>query len=125
MGGDRPGAWKSGETTAHERYFPWYCPLARPVISAAPASVGYGVTFDVQTPSPAAIVEVVLLRPGAVTHGWSQAQRPVECSVVGSTATAVQVQAPPDGNVAPPGHYLLFVLTGARIPSIGRWIRLT
>ena len=125
MGGDRPGAWKSGETTAHERYFPWYYPLARPVISAAPASVGYGVTFDVQTPSPAAIVEVVLLRPGAVTHGWSQSQRLVECSVVGSTATAVQVQAPPDGNVAPPGHYLLFVLTGARIPSIGRWIRLT
>jgi hypothetical protein len=125
MGGDRPGAWKSGETTAHERYFPWYYPLARPVISAAPANVAYGATFDVQTPSVAAIVEVVLMRPGAVTHGWSQSQRLVECSVVGSTATAVQVQAPPDGNVAPPGYYLLFILTGARIPSVGRWIRLT
>lgn len=125
MGGDRPGAWKSGETTAHERYFPWYYPLARPVISAAAASVAYGTAFDVQTPSPALIVEVVLLRPGAVTHGWSQSQRLIECSVVGSTATAVQVQAPPDGNVAPPGYYLLFILNGARIPSIGRWIRLT
>ena len=125
MGGDRPGAWKSGEITAHERYFPWYYPLARPLISAAPATVGYGANFDVQTPSPAAIVEVVLLRPGAVTHGWSQSQRLVECSVVGNTATAVQVHTPPDGNVAPPGYYLLFVLTAARIPSIGRWIRLT
>jgi hypothetical protein len=125
MGGDRPGAWKSGETLAHERYFPWYYPLARPAISAAPASVGYGTAFDVQTPSPAAIVEVVLMRPGAVTHGWSQSQRLVECSVVGRTAAAVQVQAPPDGNVAPPGYYLLFILTGARIPSVGRWIRLT
>ncbi len=125
MGGDRPGAWKSGEVTAHERYFPWYSPLARPLISAAPAIIGYGTGFDVQTPNPAGIAEVVLLRPGAVTHGWSQSQRLVECSVVGRTASAVQLQAPPDGNVAPPGYYLLFILTGARIPSVGRWIRLT
>ena len=125
MGGDRPGAWKSGEITAHERYFPWYYPLARPTISAASATLGYGATFDVQTPTPAAIAEVVLLRPGAVTHGWNQSQRLVECSLVGHTATAVQVQSPPDGNVAPPGYYLLFILTGARIPSIGQWVRLT
>lgn len=125
MGGDKPGAWKSGETTAHERYFPWYYPLARPVISAAPAVAAYGATFDVETPTPAAIVEVVVVRPGAVTHGWNQSQRLVECSVSGSTPTAVRVQAPPDGNVAPPGYYLLFILTAARIPSTGRWIRLT
>ena len=125
MGGDRPGAWKSGETTADERYFPWYYPLARPVISALPATVGYGTTFDVQTPSPTAIAEVVLLRPGAVTHGWNQSQRMVECTIIGSTASAVQVQSPPDGNIAPPGYYLLFILTSARIPSLGHWIRLT
>jgi plastocyanin len=125
MGGDRPGAWKSGETTAHERYFPWYSSLARPVITAAPASIAYGANFDVQTPSPATIAEVVLLRPGAVTHGWSQSQRYVECAIVGGTATAVSAQAPPNGNVAPPGYYLLFILTGGRIPSVGRWIRLS
>lgn len=123
MGGDRPGAWKSGETTAHERYFPWYYPLARPEISAAPTSVGYGTSFDIQTPTPAGITEVVLLRPGAVTHGWNQSQRLVECVRLGNTATAVQVQAPPNGNIAPPGYYLLFILTGTRIPSNGRWIR--
>jgi hypothetical protein len=43
------------------------------------------------------------LRPGAVTHGWNQSQRLLECSV-GRTATVVQVQAPPNGNVAPPGY---------------------
>ena len=125
MGGDRPGAWKSGESTSSERYFPWYYPLARPLITSAPPTVPYAATFDVQTPSPAAIAEVVLLRPGAVTHGWNQSQRLVECAIVGASGTAVQVQAPPDGHVAPPGYYLLFVLTGARIPSVGRWIRLT
>jgi Galactose oxidase-like, Early set domain/Glyoxal oxidase N-terminus len=125
MGGDRPGAWKSGETTAHERYFPWYFVLSRPVINGAPATIAYGVTFDVQTPSPAAIAEVVLLRPGAVTHGWNQSQRYVECAITGTTAAAVQAQPPPNGNIAPPGYYLLFILTAGRVPSVGRWIRLS
>ena len=69
MGGDKPGAWKSGETTPHERYFPSYYTLARPVITAAPATTTYGADFGIQTPNPAGIAEVVLIRPGAVTHG--------------------------------------------------------
>ena len=125
MGGDRPGAWKSGETTASERYFPWYYTLSRPAITGAPAAIAYGGSFDVQTPSPAAITEVVLLRPGAVTHGWNMSQRYIECVITASTATAVSVHAPPNGNIAPPGYYLLFILTAGRVPSVARWIRLS
>src|SRR5262249_54838087 len=88
MGGDRPGAWKSGETTPNEHYFPSYYFQARPVITSAPATAAYGSTFNVQTPSPASIAEVVLIRPGAVTHGFNQSQRFVECVISGSTATA-------------------------------------
>ena len=29
------------------------------------------------------------------------------------------VSAPADANVAPPGHYMLFVLNGAGVPSVG------
>lgn len=125
MGGDRPGAWKSGETLSSERYFPWYYSLARPTITTAPAGIAYGANFDVQTPSPAAITEVVLLRPGSVTHGWNMGQRYIECAIVGSTATAVSVHAPPNGNVAPPGYYLLFILSAGRVPSTARWIKLS
>ena len=39
MGGDRPGQWKSGETTQHERYYPSYFSLARPLINAAPPTM--------------------------------------------------------------------------------------
>lgn len=125
MGGDKPGQWKSGETTQHERYYPSYFTLARPVITGAPASAAYGAVFVVQTPTPAGIGEVVLVRPGAVTHGFNMAQRLVECAIVGVDPAGVRVQAPPDGNIAPPGHYLLFILTPGRVPSAGRWIRLT
>ena len=125
MGGDKPGEWKSGETTQHERYYPSYFAFARPTIVGAPAAVAYGAVFAVQTPNPAGVAEAVLLRPGAVTHGFNMSQRLVECSVVGVDAAAVRVQAPPDGMVAPPGHYLLFILTPGRVPSVGRWIRIS
>jgi hypothetical protein len=123
MGGDKPGLWKSGETTPHERYFPSYYFMARPTIGGAPASVAYGAAFTINTPDAPSIAEVVLLRPGAVTHGFNMAQRYIECVITAGTATTLQVEAPPDGTIAPPGPYLLFVVTAGRIPSMGRWIR--
>jgi plastocyanin len=122
MGGDPPVA---GTPTPHERYFPGYFSQPRPVITNAPAAVSHGAAFTVQTPNATSISEVVLIRPGAVTHGWNQAQRFVGCVITGTGAGQVQTQAPPDGNVAPPGYYLLFVVDGARVPSVGRWVRLT
>jgi len=124
IGGDKPGQGKSGETTPHERYYPSYFSLPRPQITASPTTVGYGAGFAIQTPTPAAIAEVVLLRPGAVTHGFNMSQRLVECELTGTTATEVQVQSPPNGDIAPPGPYLLFILTPGRVPSTARWIHL-
>ena len=69
--------------------------------------------------------EVVLLRPGAVTHGFNMSQRGLELVVSGLGAGMVTVDEPPDSNLAPPGWYLLFTLDASRIPSVGRWIRVT
>lgn len=49
----------------------------------------------------------------------------VGCAITGTSATAVQATAPPDGTIAPPGHYLLFLVDRDRTPSAGVWIRLT
>jgi plastocyanin len=125
MGGDRVGQWKSGETTPSERYFPSYYFMSRPTITSAPPTIGYGVNFTIQTPSPASIAEVVLIRPGAVTHGFNQSQRFIECAIVGGGATSVDAQVPANRNIAPPGYYLLFIVTGARVPSVAVWVRLT
>jgi hypothetical protein len=81
--------------------------------------------FTVQSPDATTIAEVVLMRPGAVTHGFNMSQRFVGCDFTGAAAGSLDVEAPPDGTVAPPGHYLLFVVDGNRVPSEGRWIRLT
>jgi hypothetical protein len=65
------------------------------------------------------------MRPGAVTHGFNMTQRAVELVVDAHGAGSIDVEAPPNGNVAPPGWYLMFVLSTTGAPSNGRWIRLT
>ncbi len=59
------------------------------------------------------------------THGFDMSQRLVELEITATGAGTIDVVAPPDGKHAPPGWYLLFVLNGGRVPSKGRWIRLT
>ena len=64
------------------------------------------------------------MRPGAVTHGFNMGQRAIYCRVVSTGANTIQAEAPPDGNVAPPGWYLLFIVDAGRVPSTAKWIRL-
>ena len=123
LGGGDPQA--GGGPSAHERFFPGYFDMPRPTISAAPATINYGAGFAISTPNAADITEVILLRPGAVTHGYNMSQRGIECVISGGGAATVNAVAPPSAVLAPPGWYLLFVLDASRVPSEGRWIRLT
>jgi PKD repeat protein len=96
----------------------------RPTITGVPSDpVGYGASFQVQTPDAATISSVVLVRPGAATHAFDMDQR-----LVGMNFTAgngvLNVTSPPNGNIAPPGYYMLFVLNGAGVPSVAQFVRL-
>jgi FtsP/CotA-like multicopper oxidase with cupredoxin domain len=124
MGGD-PTPFQGGDVTPSERYSPSYFFKSRPVIISAPTSLGYGAAFSVATSSPASIAEVVLMSAGLVTHAFNQNQRYVGCAITGSSGGDVHATAPPDGNVAPPGHYLLYLVDHDRVPSEGAWLRLT
>ncbi len=50
-------------------------------------------------------------------------QRYVGVKITGSTETHLTVTLPPDGGVAPPGPYLVYVINedanGAPVPSVG------
>jgi PKD repeat protein len=96
----------------------------RPTVTGVtPGTVGYGATFQVQTQDAAQIASVVLVRPGAATHAFDMEQRLVGLSyTVGSGL--LNVTAPPNGNIAPPGYYMVFVLNTAGVPSVARFVRL-
>src|SRR5438552_3519687 len=90
---------------------------ARPMISSAPAGVGYGQTFSVQTPDAASITAVTWIRLPSVTHAFDQNQRINRLSFTRDSVT-LSVTAPNNANVTPPGHYMLFILNGQGVPSV-------
>jgi len=96
----------------------------RPVITTAPASVAYGATFDVETPTPGTIDSVVLLRPCAMTHHTDAGQRYIKLPITGRTPDRIHITAPANGNIAPPGYYMLFILDPAGLPSVARFIHM-
>ena len=96
------------------------CPATRPRLDGAPAAVAYGDTFTVA--SPDSIARAVLIRPASATHSNDEDQRWVPLARAGGAAPSVRFVAPSGGTIAPPGDYLLFVLSPARVPSIARWI---
>ena len=97
---------------------------ARPSIHSAPAEVRYNATFAVETPDAAAIASVALIRCGSVTHSFNSDQRHVGLSITGRTSNTLTLRAPPNGFIAPPGYYMLFILNGSAVPSVARFVRL-
>jgi len=94
----------------------------RPVISTAPESVGINASFTISSPQAASIRKVALVGLGDVTHGVDQGQRyiPLKFSASGTT---LAVTGPPNGGVAPPGYYMLFIVDAANVPSIAKMVQ--
>ena len=108
----------------HEIFSPPYLfKGARPRITSAPATVGYGQVFSVATPNAAQITNVRWIRLGSVTHAFDASARANSLSFTVSGGN-VQVTAPLLPRVAPPGHYMLFILNRNGVPSEGKIIKI-
>jgi hypothetical protein len=94
----------------------------RPTIDHAPTAVTWNQTFAVDTSNT--IARAVLIRPSAVTHTNDMNQRHIELSFT-TRFGGLNVTAPPSANVAPAGHYMLFLLNAADVPSEARWLKIS
>ncbi|UEP39795.1 DUF1929 domain-containing protein (plasmid) [Burkholderia ambifaria] len=92
----------------------------RPVIASAPPAIQYGKPFQVPLSASSASVgvgKIVIVRCGSATHQIDFSHRVVELEYSVSGTTAL-VQGPPNANIAPPGPYMLFVMSSAGVPSV-------
>ncbi|HEX8202841.1 MAG TPA: galactose oxidase-like domain-containing protein, partial [Isosphaeraceae bacterium] len=96
---------------------------SRPTIASAPATVAYGEAFAVATPDAARIAQVSLIRLGSVTHAFDENQRYLRLGFT-PTPGGLIVTAPAGPNLAPPGHYMLFLLDGDGVPSVAQILRI-
>ena len=96
---------------------------ARPTVTSAPSTLGYGSQFAVQTPDAVNISSVALLRLGSVTHAFNENQRYVPLTFT-SSAGSLNVTAPANANLAPPGHYMLFLVNSNGVPSVATFVQM-
>ncbi|HLK07208.1 MAG TPA: carboxypeptidase regulatory-like domain-containing protein [Candidatus Angelobacter sp.] len=97
---------------------------ARPSIASAPVSAGYGQTVFIGTPDVDSISKVTLLRQASVTHTNSMSQGFQTLSFT-KTSTGLNVTMPANANLATPGYYMLFILNGLGVPSVGSIIQVS
>ena len=97
---------------------------ARPAITSAPSAIDYGTAFQVQTPDAANISSVVMMRNPAVTHAFDMDQRMVGLSFTAGSGT-LAVTGPPNGNIAPPGYYMLFFVNNQGVPSMASMVQIS
>ena len=58
-----------------------------------------------------------------MTHAFNQNQRYVPLTFQ-SAAGGLNLQAPANANLAPPGYYMLFIVDTSGIPSVAAMVRL-
>jgi uncharacterized membrane protein len=98
-------------------------PATRPTISNAPPTAAYGSAFVVSTPDASNISSIALIRAGSPTHAFDMDQRMVGLSFTDQGNGTLLVNAPANGNLAPPGYYMLFVVNSTGVPSLASWIQ--
>ena len=96
---------------------------ARPTISSAPSTVSYAQQFTVSTPDGGDISKVSFIRLPSVTHAFDANQRFLPLTFTTSSGS-LTVTAPANANLAPPGHYMLFILNGNGVPSVAKVVRI-
>lgn len=103
--------------TRTEIYSPGYFFATRPTISGNVSTAPYGGTIRIPTPDAGQITAVSLMRLASSTHHFDPNMRLVWLPIISKETSAILVNAPINGNIAPPGPYYIHILDGNGIPS--------
>jgi len=95
----------------------------RPVISAGPIVLDVSTTFALGVEKPDEVLQVVLVKTGAVTHSVDMDQRFVELAFT-RQAAGLQVTLPDNPALTTPGFYHVFVLNQQGVPSVSKIVRI-
>jgi Galactose oxidase-like, Early set domain len=93
----------------------------RPVLRGTPADVALGQEVEIDSAEAAEVSSVVLVRLTATTHCVNVEQRCVRLDFRHAGPETLAAQVPANGNVLPPGYYMLFILVDG-VPSVSRMV---
>jgi len=125
-GGGQPAAEGETDNFNAQIFSPPYLfkidgsPADRPQITDAPAELAYGAQFSVGTPDAATVTQVNLVKLGSMTHAFNQSQQFIKLSFSTGPDGSLTATGPQNANIAPPGHYMLFLIDSNGAPSVAR-----
>ncbi|MBT9315668.1 DUF4347 domain-containing protein [Leptothoe spongobia] len=96
----------------------------RPVIGGGPDQAGYGQNIDITIDNGMPITEFNLVRLSSVTHSVNTDQRFLSVDFTANGDGSYELTTPENGNVAPPGYYMLFAMNDQGIPSEAKMIQI-
>ena len=123
-GGGRPPPTGGGINNLNAEIYspPYLFHGPRPKILASPPTVSYGGSFAIGTPDAATITSVTLIKLSSVTHTFNMTQRITKLPFTRQSAQ-VTATVPTNPNRSTPGHYMLFLLSNAGVPSVANIVR--
>jgi galactose oxidase len=89
----------------------------RPTISNPPRDISYDQQFNVTVGQDDEIAKVSWTRIGSVTHSHNMNQS-FQFLKFTTSGTEVTIDAPKNHYLAPPGHYMLFLLSKEGVPAV-------
>jgi len=126
-GGGQPHATGEPEHFDAQIFYPPYLfnqdgsAADRPRIADTPEKISYGQGFAISTSD--AVAQVTLVKLGSMTHAFDQSQQFSRLSFTAGQG-GVTATAPANANLAPPGHYMLFLVGPNGAPSLSRIVHL-
>ncbi|MEB8702873.1 tetratricopeptide repeat protein [Bacillus cereus] len=93
-----------------EIFDPPYPDGARPTITSGQSMIEYGEDFIIRSPQADIIGSIVLMRCGSSTHAFDSDQRAVYLRFRTEGGDQLIATAPPNGKIAPPGSYMVFIV---------------
>lgn len=105
---------------------------ARPRVTSVPGGgtpgvsfdISYGSQFSIGMANSTSISKVTMIRLSSVTHSFNMNQR-INYLSVQQNGSNLLITAPASSNVAPPGHYLMFVINSSGVPSVAEIVRIS
>jgi hypothetical protein len=108
-----------------EIYSPWYTFAGpRPLINGRVNSAPYGGIIRIPTNDGSNIESVSLVRLPTYTHHYDPNMRLVWLQIISTDPTGIDVSAPLNSRIAPPGDYMIHILDGAGVPSEAKVVRI-
>lgn len=122
VAGSRPNDPRDSHRNAQIFHPPYLFRGPRPEIRSAPAEVTYGETFRLAVSGPD-VGKITWIRLPSMAHALDHSQR-INVLNFRRHDHGVIVDAPEEPRTCLPGHYMLFALSKAGVPSVARIVRI-